>query len=102
MGKGVTVFPLLHYKDAEAAIRFLTTAFGMLEGDVTRDTDGKVVHADLLGGAGGVRHWASTSWSSAPRPRAPFSLRGCPRRGERWSSWKPARTSRPRPTYRPT
>lgn len=42
-----TVFPTLSYDDAEAAIAFLTGAFGMVTGEVARDSEGRVNHAVL-------------------------------------------------------
>lgn len=48
-----TVCPTLRYDDADAAIRFLTTAFGLLAGEVTRTPDGLVGHA-LVSWHGGI------------------------------------------------
>ena len=42
-----TVFPLLNYRDPEAAIDFLERAFGFERREVHTDDDGQVVHAEL-------------------------------------------------------
>ncbi|MGW1839442.1 VOC family protein [Streptomyces sp. BBFR2] len=49
-----TLFPTLLYRDAPAAIRFLTEAFGFTEEAVYRGEDGAVVHAELSYGNGRV------------------------------------------------
>lgn len=41
-----TVYPVLTYKDADAAIDYLSTTFGFSPGEITRD-DGRIVHATL-------------------------------------------------------
>ena len=43
-----TVFPALHYRDADAALSFLTAAFGATEKQVHRGEDGTIHHAELL------------------------------------------------------
>jgi uncharacterized glyoxalase superfamily protein PhnB len=45
---GQTIFPALHYRDADAAIGFLKTAFGFDEKAVHRAPDNSVQHAELL------------------------------------------------------
>ncbi len=47
-----TVFPVLRYKDADAAIAYLTDTFGFVPGDITRDDEGRVVHATLTWASG--------------------------------------------------
>jgi uncharacterized glyoxalase superfamily protein PhnB len=47
-----SVYPILRYADARAAIEFLTTAFGFEAKDVTEDDEGGVVHAELTHGDG--------------------------------------------------
>ncbi|WP_199700699.1 VOC family protein [Jiangella rhizosphaerae] len=51
MDTAPTFYPLLRYRDARAAIAFLTTAFGFAEREVTVH-DGVVVHAELTYGTG--------------------------------------------------
>lgn len=50
--KRPTVYPTLRYTDADAAIRFLTTAFGLVVGEVSRQPGGAVGHAELGWGNG--------------------------------------------------
>lgn len=47
-----SIYPTFRYQDADAAIRFLTEAFGLTEHEVHRDEDGTVVHAELAWGNG--------------------------------------------------
>ncbi|HEX6418566.1 MAG TPA: VOC family protein [Acidimicrobiales bacterium] len=42
-----SVYPVLRYGDADAAISWLSEAFGFVPGDVTRDDEGRIVHATL-------------------------------------------------------
>ncbi|MDL5157601.1 VOC family protein [Actinomycetospora termitidis] len=57
-----SVWPVLHYDDTEAALRFLVDVVGFDESVVVRDDVGDVVHAELAwpgGGAllfGGTKH----------------------------------------------
>ncbi len=50
----VTVFPFFGYDDAVAAIDWLEQAFGFERGDVSETADGKIAHAELWFGSGGV------------------------------------------------
>ena len=50
----VTVFPFFGYDDAQAAIDWLERAFGFERGDVSYGAEGKVAHAELWYGLGGV------------------------------------------------
>ena len=43
-----TIFPALHYRDADAAIAFLSAAFGAEEKAVHRDDRGVIAHAELM------------------------------------------------------
>jgi uncharacterized glyoxalase superfamily protein PhnB len=52
--RGATVFPFLRYADAEAAIDWLTRAFGFRTLDVSRGESGAVQHAELALGPGVV------------------------------------------------
>ena len=45
------IFPTLRYRDADAAIRWLTGTLGFSEHAVYRGDDGKVIHAELALGA---------------------------------------------------
>jgi uncharacterized glyoxalase superfamily protein PhnB len=42
----VTMHPVLHYRDPEKALRFLTDAFGVREEAVDRDPDGNVTYVE--------------------------------------------------------
>ncbi len=50
--KRPSVYPTLRYTDADAAITFLTGAFGLTLGEVSRGPDGTVGHAELGWGNG--------------------------------------------------
>lgn len=45
-----TVYALARYHDCQAAIDFLTGAFGFREHEVSKNDDGTVKHAELLAG----------------------------------------------------
>ena len=45
------IFPALRYRDADAAIAFLTDAFGFSEKEAYRGEDGVVHHAEHRGAA---------------------------------------------------
>lgn len=47
-----SIYPTLTYKDAAAAVRFLTQTFGLTEHAVSTDPDGTVRHAELAWGTG--------------------------------------------------
>ncbi|TJZ51170.1 extradiol dioxygenase [Streptomyces piniterrae] len=49
-----TIFPTLLYRDAQAAIRLLTEAFGFSREAVYEGEDGSVLHAELSYGNGRV------------------------------------------------
>ncbi|MFI0449841.1 VOC family protein [Actinomadura sp. 6N118] len=55
-----TVFPALSYDDAPAAIKWLTSAFGLTEHFVAEGPDGTVAHAELAWGEGGMIMLGST------------------------------------------
>lgn len=46
MAENVVIQPVLHYRDPEKALRFLTDAFGVEEKAVHRDPDGNVVYVE--------------------------------------------------------
>jgi uncharacterized glyoxalase superfamily protein PhnB len=46
------IFPALRYRDADAALDWLTKAFGFEERSVSRAADGSIAHAELRLGAG--------------------------------------------------
>lgn len=47
-----TIIPAMRYRDANRALDFLTTVFGFVAGQVFRDDQGKVQHAELSFGNG--------------------------------------------------
>ena len=49
-----SVWPVLHYDDTEAALRFLVDVVGFAESVVVRDDAGDVVHAELAWPGGGT------------------------------------------------
>lgn len=55
-----TVWPVLHYDDTDAALRFLVDALGFREALSVRDEDGEVVHAELRWPTGGAVVLGST------------------------------------------
>ena len=46
----MTIFPVLQYRDAHAAIDFLERAFGFERKQVHEDDEGRVAHAELARG----------------------------------------------------
>ncbi|HEY2207271.1 MAG TPA: VOC family protein [Pseudonocardia sp.] len=50
--KSPTVYPTLRYPDASAALEFLTGTLGLTAGQVYRDGDGTIAHAELGWGNG--------------------------------------------------
>ncbi len=69
------VFPVLRYRDAEAALRWLQDAFGFAEQVVYRDDSGGLAHVELRLGAGSVmlaqfREGGGPSGGTAPDPLA--------------------------------
>ncbi|PWI19230.1 glyoxalase [Streptomyces sp. Act143] len=53
-GARPSIYPTLLYKDAKAAIRQLTEAFGFTELSVFEGEDGTVMHAELVQGNGAI------------------------------------------------
>ncbi|MDX3074436.1 VOC family protein [Streptomyces sp. NPDC088354] len=66
-GAAPTVCPTLRYKDARAAIAFLTDAFGFTEVAVHEGADGTVQHAELAYGNGLVMLGSERSGSPFSR-----------------------------------
>jgi uncharacterized glyoxalase superfamily protein PhnB len=68
------IFPALRYRDADAALAWLTEAFGTQERDVYRDGDGRIRHAELKLGAGLIMVGSCEEdgflGGSPPHPRA--------------------------------
>ena len=64
------IFPALRYRDAEAAIAFLKSAFGFTEKEVDRDVAGGVQHAELRLGDGLVMlgRYDAEGWMGGRRP----------------------------------
>ncbi|MFD7029123.1 VOC family protein [Streptomyces sp. NPDC059917] len=54
MASAATIFPTLLYRDAQAAIKQLTEAFGFTQAAVYEGEDGAVMHAELAYGNGMV------------------------------------------------
>jgi uncharacterized glyoxalase superfamily protein PhnB len=67
-------FPVIRYRDPDAAIGWLGRAFGLAERVVYRDDSGKVMHAELELGSGMIMlgQAAASGWmgGSAPEPLA--------------------------------
>jgi uncharacterized glyoxalase superfamily protein PhnB len=66
-----TIIPGVRYRDANAAIAFLKTAFGAEEQVVYRGDDGVVHHAQLLVGGGIVMlgQYGEAGWLGGEEPR---------------------------------
>jgi uncharacterized glyoxalase superfamily protein PhnB len=45
------VYPVLRYRDADAAVRFLVDAFGFVDHQIHRNEAGRIVHAMLRAGS---------------------------------------------------
>jgi hypothetical protein len=71
------LFPALRYADADAAVAFLTGAFGFEEKEVHRGEDGSVAHAEpsptpmpIMPVPGRLVRRSSASWRTCPTDRA--------------------------------
>jgi uncharacterized glyoxalase superfamily protein PhnB len=66
------IFPALRYRDADAAIDWLTRAFGFREKAVHRGEDGAVHHAELTFGTGLVMlgQYSQEGWMGGHAPDA--------------------------------
>lgn len=66
-----SIFPAIRYRDADAAVDFLTRAFGATEKAVHRGDDGAIQHAELALGAGLVMlgQYSKEGWMGGDRPR---------------------------------
>jgi uncharacterized glyoxalase superfamily protein PhnB len=65
------IFPVLRYRDPDAALEWLTKAFGFAEKTVYRDEDGSVGHAELQLGAGMIMFSpAKNNWMGGSPPDA--------------------------------
>ena len=70
-----TIFPAIHYRDADAALAFLTAAFGAQEHAVHRDDSGVIRHAELTIAGGMVMMGQAAAEDETSRPPAtPISL----------------------------
>jgi uncharacterized glyoxalase superfamily protein PhnB len=56
----LTVWPILHYDDTDAALRFLVDVLGFREALAVRDDDGDIIHAELRWPSGGAVLFGST------------------------------------------
>ena len=65
------IFPALRYADADAAVRFLTSAFGATEKEVHRNDAGAIQHAELSLGRGLVMlgQYSTDGWLGGDPPR---------------------------------
>lgn len=65
------IFPALRYRDADAALTFLKSAFGAQEKSVHRGDDGVIHHAELRFGAGLVMlgQYSGEGWMGGESPR---------------------------------
>jgi uncharacterized glyoxalase superfamily protein PhnB len=73
------IFPVLRYRDAESALRWLQSAFGFVEHAVYRGEDGSIAHATLRLGSSlimfGQHAGEGRFGGEAPNPLAsPISL----------------------------
>jgi uncharacterized glyoxalase superfamily protein PhnB len=66
------IFPAVRYRDADAGVAFLKSAFGATETAVHRGDDGVIHHAELALGAGLVMvgQYAENGWLGGDPPRA--------------------------------
>jgi uncharacterized glyoxalase superfamily protein PhnB len=48
----MTIYPAVRYRDADAALTFLTAAFAAVQREVNRDRHGRIAHAELILGGG--------------------------------------------------
>lgn len=62
------VYPAFQYEDAPAAVNFLERAFGLTRGLVVPGPEGRIEHAELSTGSGGVMLGSK----SAPSPDDPW------------------------------
>ncbi|HEX6166524.1 MAG TPA: VOC family protein [Acidimicrobiales bacterium] len=68
------IYPVLRYEDADAALTFLSEAFGFVVGDVNRDDEGHIVHALLTWANGVVMLSASRGVTGDPFDLGPVCL----------------------------
>ncbi len=68
----MSIFPAMRYRDADAAIDWLTRAFGFQEKAVYRDGDGAVQHAELTLGTGLIMlgQYSEEGWMGGHVPDA--------------------------------
>ncbi len=68
------IFPAIRYRDADAGVEFLKTAFGAQEHVLYRGDDGAIVHGELRLGAGMIMvgQYSDEGWlgGDPPRPRS--------------------------------
>jgi uncharacterized glyoxalase superfamily protein PhnB len=67
-GRGPSLYPVLGYRDAEAAIAFLKEAFGFEEWMVVPRPEGGVMHAELAFGNGVLMLHSIREDQAAPAP----------------------------------
>lgn len=76
MTNGSTVIPGLRYADPQAAVDWLTSAFGFEEQAIHRDEQGRIVHAQLSLGSGMVMLGPDDSPDMKDRFSTPRQLGG--------------------------
>lgn len=65
------IFPAVRYRDADAAVEFLRSAFGAEAKAVHRADDGRIVHAELYLGAGLIMlgQYTEEGWMGGEPPQ---------------------------------
>ena len=74
---GCDIFPVVGYRDPEAAMRFLRDAFGIEERAVYRNEDGTLAHAELGIGYGIIMPTHSNQAGDNPWAKIDFGLYVC-------------------------
>lgn len=69
-----TVYPAFQYRDARAAIRFLTEVLGFTQAALYQDDSGTVMHAELIQGNGLVMLGTRPEGGDSPYQRAAKDL----------------------------
>ena len=71
----MSAYPLLRYKDAEAALEWLGRAFGFIKGEVIDGPNGTIAHAEMHLGAGTIMPKSAMAETEF-RMKSPRSLGG--------------------------
>ena len=78
---------ILVYDDIEAAHDYLIRVFGFGPGELTRDPDGNVVHAEIEAGDG--EFWLTISYEPVDQPYGYREYSAADPEGHLWSFLKP-------------